>query len=142
MSQGTNQEQRSPRQETEPFGPAIFTYSRKQALADGVQVDVTVTAKEAGFRFPVFLTHGVFDAYVTVPTGAVGQDEAGRLWDILWMLRYAIREMRSDLSRIPFQLYVRNDNRKARLVNLVAECGAMDVDDPSPAITVMLPDED
>ena len=41
-------------------------YTRKQAIADGVQVDVTKTAQEAGIKFPVFLTRGVFETYVAV----------------------------------------------------------------------------
>ena len=45
------------------------------------------------------------------------------------------------LHRIPVALYVRNDNRAARLVKLIATCGALDIDDPQPAITVMMPDE-
>jgi len=43
---------------------------------------------------------------------------------------------------LPFALYVRNDNRKPRLMKLIATAGAADIDDPAPAITVMLPDED
>jgi len=39
-------------------------------------------------------------------------------------------------------MYVRNDNRAARLVKLIATCGPLDIDDPRPAITVMMPDED
>ena len=66
-----------------PFGPIIYAYTRAQALADGVQVDVTTTAQEAGIRFPVFITRTAFDAYVTVPPNVTGQDEAGRLWDII-----------------------------------------------------------
>ncbi|MDD2710090.1 MAG: hypothetical protein PHV34_19070 [Verrucomicrobiae bacterium] len=125
-----------------PFGNIISTYTRKQALADGVQVDVSETAKEAGIRFPVFLTRSVFEAYVTVPADVSGQDEAGRLWDLVWMLRHAIIKSKDGQIYLPFSLYVRNDNRKPRLVNLVAVCGALDMDDPQPAITVMLPDED
>jgi hypothetical protein len=127
----------------------IYSYTRKQALADGIQVDVTTTAREAGITFPVFLTRAVFDQYVTVPPGITAQDEAGRLWDILWMLRFAILRARPGTTggkcgshRVPVALYVRNDNRKARLVKLVATCGPLDLDDPQPAITVMLPDED
>lgn len=142
LSQDTNPVRQEPPQDAEPFGPVIFAHTRAHPLADGVQVDVTETAKEAGFRFPVFLTRAAFDAYVTVPDGVECQDEAGRLWDILWMLLNAIRRSQGDAQVIPFQLYVRNDNRKARLVSLVAECGPRDIDDPSPAITVMLPDED
>jgi hypothetical protein len=125
-----------------PFG-VIFTYSRAQAVTDGFQVDVTKTAREAGIRFPVFLTRTVFDAYITVPQGISGQDEAGRLWDIIWMLRFAIRKAAAQgLVRVPFALYVRNDNRRPKLVKLVATCGALDVDNSQTAITVMMPDED
>jgi hypothetical protein len=120
----------------------IYAYTRKQAVEDGEQVDVSTTAAQAGIRFPVFLTRRVFDAYVTVPPNVTGQDEAGRLWDIVWMLRSAIKNGRSDGDRIAYSLYVRNDNRRPRLVQLVAACGALDMDSPEPAITVMLPGED
>ena len=125
-----------------PFGKVIYAYTRKQALADGFQVDVTTTAQEAGIRFPVFLTRTVFDAYVAVPKDVTGQDESGRLWDIVWMLRFAIRKAQPGQTRLPFALYVRNDNRRPKLVKLIATCGALDMDDPHPAITVMMPDED
>jgi hypothetical protein len=125
-----------------PFGEVIYAYTRKQAVADGFQVDVSKVAAEAGIRFPVFLTRSVFDAYVTVPPNVNGQDEAGRLWDVVWMLRFAIRKAAQGHNRLPLALYVRNDNRAPRLVKLVATCGAFDMDDARPAITVMLPDED
>ena len=124
------------------FGPVVYSYTRKQALADGVQVEVTKTAQEAGIKFPMFLTRAVFDAYVAVPPNVTGQDEAGRLWDIVWMLRFAILRARAGADRIPVALYVRNDNGAAKLIKLIATCGPLDIDDPSPAITVMLPDED
>ena len=96
----------------------------------------------AGICFPVFLTRAVFDAYVAVPQDVTGQDEAGRLWDILHMLRFAIYRAQPDQSRLHFALYVRNDNRRPKLVKLIATCGALDIDNPRPAITVMMPDED
>ena len=120
----------------------IYAYTRKQALDDGAQVDVSTAAREAGISFPVFLTRTVFDCYVCVPSGVHCQNESGRLWDIVSMLRVAIRGDRSGSDRIAFSLRVRNNNRFARLVTLVAICGALDIDDPQPAITVMLPDED
>ena len=125
-----------------PFGPVIYSYTRAQAVADGVQVEVTKTAQEAGIRFPVFLTRAVYDAFVTVPDGVTCQDEAGRLWDIVWMTRFAIIRARPGVDRIPVALYVRNDNHRAKLVKLIAQCGPLDMDDPQPAITVMMPDED
>jgi hypothetical protein len=125
-----------------PFGSVIYAYTRAQAVADGVQVDVTKTAQEAGIKYRMFLTRAVFDAYVAVPPDVTGQDEAGRLWDVVWMTRFGILRSRPGCDRIPVAFYVRNDNRAARLVKLIATCGALDIDDPQPAITVMLPDED
>jgi hypothetical protein len=121
----------------------IYFYSRAQAVADGVQVDVTKTAEEAGIRFPVFITRNAFEHCVTVPPNVTGQDEPGRLWDVVWMLRFAILRARPGVDRIPVALYVRNsDHEPARLTKLVAVCSALDIDDASPAITVMLPEED
>jgi hypothetical protein len=124
------------------FGPVLYTYSRSQAIADGLQVEVSKVAEEAGIRFSVFLTSAVYDSFVRVPPGVTGQDEAGRLWDVVWMLRFAIRKAQHGQARLPFALYVRNDNKAPRLIKLVAMCGALDIDDPQPAITIMLPDED
>lgn len=56
--------------------------------------------------------------------------------------RLAIRKAAQEKNRLPFALYVRNDNRAPRLIKLIAMCGPLDMDDPQPAITVMLPDED
>ena len=124
-----------------PFGEVIFAYTRSQAVADGEQVEVSKLAAEAGIRFPVFLTRGVYEQFVTVPEGVEGQDETGRLWDVLTMLRFAIRRSRAGVDRLAVVLYVRNNNQRARLVKLIAACGALDMADPQPAITVMLPDE-
>ena len=123
------------------FGGVIYAYTRSQAVADGVQVDVTKTAQEAGIKFPMFLTRAVFDNYVAVPPDVTGQDEAGRLWDLVWMARFAILRSHDHTDRLPVALYVRNDNHRAKLVKLIATCSALDIDDPQPALTLM-PDED
>lgn len=121
----------------------VFVYSRREAILDGFQSDVSETAREAGIRYPTFITHGVYCQFVAVPPGVSGQDEAGRLWDVVWMLAWAIRRTAGTSSRIPFQLCVRNSNDvEPALVTLCAVCGPLDFDDPQPAITIMLPDED
>lgn len=119
----------------------IHSYSRAEAIEDGFLVDVTATAKEAGFKYPVALTRAVWCNYVEVPSGVQGQDEVGRLWDILTMLRHAIRRSNGS-NEMSFHLHVRNDNRDATppLVQLKSICGPND--DASPCITVMLPEED
>ena len=125
--------------ERNPFGEVIFAYTRTEAIADGVLIDVSTTAKEAGFRYPVALTHAVFSDYVRVPEGVTDQDEAGRLWDILHMFRVAAAQSSGE-SEILFKLYVKNNNRSAELVTLKSVCGPDD--DAMPCITVMLPQED
>jgi len=121
-STDTNPEGQNPPQ-AEMFDPVIVTYTRKQALADGVQVEATTLAVQAGFQIPVFLTAGVNEQFVKIPAGVTGQDETGRLWDILWMLRHAVRKARSDARRIRFELYVRNsDARRCPRQNSLRGC--------------------
>ena len=126
----------------ELFGEVISSYSRAQAIGDGVLVDVSATAKEAGIKFPVALTSTVWGQYVEVPEGVSCQDETGRLWDILWMFRCAAAKF--DGSTLLFKLYVRNHNRERLdsrdLVTLKAVCGPGDQREP--VVTIMLPDED
>ena len=118
----------------------IHTYSRAQAIEDGVLVDATQVAQEAGIKYPVALTQAVW-ADVVEPDPedrAEGQSEQGRLWDVLWMLCCAIRggaggtELRFRLSVI--------QKGKPRLVELKGVCGPGD--HAEPVITVMFPRED
>ena len=120
----------------------LHTYTRRQAIADGVLIDVSDAAKEAAFRIPVALTSAAWGKYVAVPPGVEGQDEGGRLWDVLWMLLVAIRTGGGAGDEVRFRLHVRNDDRDGEppLIELKAACGP--ADDGSPCVTVMLPDED
>ena len=124
-----------------PFGEIVHSYTRSQAVADGFQIEVTKTAREAGIKYPMFLTRAVFDNYVAVHEGVAGQDEAGRLWDLVWMTRMAVLRAPNGGERVLVELHVRNDNGPARLVKLLAVCGPLDIDDPEPAFTLMMPDE-
>ena len=120
----------------------IHSYTRADALRDGVLIDVSATAREAGIRWPVALTCAAWGRCVAVPPGVECQDEAGRLWDVLAMLRFAVRGQRGDASEVRFAVHVRNDNleRTLPLVRLKAVCGPGDHGEP--VLTVMLPDED
>ena len=61
----------------------LCTYTRAQAIEDGILVDVSETAREAGFKIPVAVTRAVWDSLVALPEGYQGfQDERGRLWDV------------------------------------------------------------
>ena len=120
----------------------VFSYSRRQALEDGVLVDVSETAREAGFRYPVALTRAVWDGVVTPDDEgrASGQSEAGRLWDVLTLLRVAIRRSRGPVQTLEFQVLVVERETNRRTVTLKTVCGQDD--DLSACITIMLPVED
>jgi hypothetical protein len=62
----------------------IHSYTRADALRDGVLIDVSPAAREAGIRYPVALTRAAWQRCVKVPRGVPCQDEEGRLWDVLW----------------------------------------------------------
>lgn len=128
------------------FGPVISSYSRAQAIDDGVLVDVSETAREAGIAFPVAVTRAVWeDCCEWTETDAkakpIWQSVRGRLWDVVSMLRFAIRargnrdQLLYRLSRIP-----RPGHGAKRLVTLKSICGPSD--DAAPVITIMLPEED
>jgi len=125
----------------------VYTYSRAQAIADGMLVDVSTVAREAGFRVPVALTAAAWAECVAWSSAdteqtSVPQDEAGRLWDVLWLAGHAARLHRdSDSDRCPFSvLRVPRGQRRAQSCPLVLHIGPGDSGEP--VITVMLPGED
>ena len=119
----------------------IHRYTRADAIRDGVLIDVTATAREAGIRWPVALTCAAWERCVTVHPGVACQDEAGRLWDVVWLLACAIRGGGSG-AEVRFGVHVRNDDREGTppLVRLKAVCGPGDHGEP--VLTVMLSEED
>ena len=120
------------------FGPVIVAYTRADALRDGVLVDVTETAREMGYRVPVAVTRAVWVGVVE-PDDTPGQSVEGRLWDVLWMLHYAIKTRPRAGSLVRYQLYA-TIGGFSRLVTLKAVIGPGD--EGEPVITIMEPDED
>ncbi|MCD4744057.1 MAG: hypothetical protein K8R67_16465, partial [Desulfobacteraceae bacterium] len=120
----------------------IFSYTRKQAIEDGMQVEMDKNiVKEAGFKFPVFLTTGVH----SIIEKAVGNkkhcnDFDGINWDILTMLRHGIQTSKEE-NNINFTVIITGAEQRTNH-KFFAQIGAMDIDDPQPAITIMLPEED
>ena len=49
--------------------PLISSYTRAQEIEDVVLIDVTETAKETGFRFPVAVTSEIWHGYVSLHYG-------------------------------------------------------------------------
>lgn len=124
------------------FGPSdvIFSYTRQQAIDDGVLVDLTEWAKETGFRVPVACTAAVWHQYVVSPPGSEswGQSERGRAHDLLWMLFLAARQQAG--SRVDFEVSFLNSQQQQEIGKFYALCGPGDQGEP--VITIMLPHED
>ena len=120
----------------------IFSYTRAQALADGVLIDVTTQAKSLGFRVPVAVTDHLYHGYVEMASGleSQGQSTAGRLHDLLSLAMTAARTSKGT-DRVTFKVdFLMNPNRK-ETVEVIAHIGPGD-DGVIPVLTLMLPGDD
>jgi hypothetical protein len=121
----------------------ISAYTRKQAISDGVLVDMGVEpfgklANEAGLTWPIAMTaFGAFVAVTDAP-GRRGQDLSGRWWDVVFMFRRTRREISPLEAR--WTLNVRDPDGRTRLKEL--ECVSGPDDGGEPCLTFMLPGED
>lgn len=128
------------------FGPPISVYTRAQALDDGFLVDVSETAREAGFKFPCVVTRRVW-AEVIEPSERLkgwGQSIEGRLWDVVWMASCGARTAPLGEDRITFKVAALHEDDKGqpchKLHELVLHIGPGDT--PEPVLTIMFPGED
>jgi len=120
----------------------IFSYTRRQALQDGVLVEVSDLAREAGFTWPIALTDHLYHSYIVPALDLVaeGQSITGRLWDVLTVLRHTIQSSKDD-TFLRFSVLFQMEPGFAPIpIELVSVCGPGD--DGKPVITVMLPDDD
>jgi hypothetical protein len=132
---------------TEFFGEVISTYSRAQAIEDGVLVDVGEMAIEAGFRIPVALTSAAWSDCVVWSDAdserQVYQDQSGRLFDVLYMAHHAIRSSRSGGDRLTFELYrVPRDGKSTKAAITTLKLIVSPGDQGEPVVTILLSDED
>ena len=91
------------------FGEVISTYTRAQAIEDGVLVDASSTAQDVGFTISVALTSTVWADCVAWTDDdkqeQVHQDQSGRLYDVLFMAAFAIRTSAVSSDRLLYELY-------------------------------------
>jgi len=119
----------------------ISIYTRRQGLSEGVLVDCTELAREAGFKWPVAVTDHLYHSYIVPALALVaeGQSVQGRLWDTLMCFRYAIRSSKDD-SYLRFTVLFQMSPGSAPVpVELVSVAGPDD--DGSPCLTLMLPED-
>lgn len=133
------------------FGPVIYSYTRAQAIKDGELTDLSALATEYGFTIPVAITreaHADFIAWdertEARKSDSTGQDETGRAWDVLTMLKHAISRnpKAGEGDRLPFDVYrIQPQGRgtAARRARLTAVLSGDDTG--APCLTVMMPHE-
>jgi len=124
-----------------PFGDVVFAYTRKQAIEDGVLVDLNAVAGDVcrqHFKVPIACTAAVWaliDKAVKSPKHC--NDVAGVVHDILFMSKTGLARKVDDSTRI-FTVIITGGRKRNHQLKLVCGPG----DNAEPVVTIMLPEED
>ena len=122
----------------------ISVYTRAQAIADGVLVDVSDFASQYGFKVPVAITGNLFNGYVKPDKHleAVGQALEGRLHDVLMALLFTIRKSDVHTDRVCFKVKFLMDANtgKSETVKIISVIGGGDSGEC--VLTIMLPEDE
>jgi hypothetical protein len=119
----------------------IFEYTRAQAIADGVLIDLTscFPSDTRMFKWPLACTSSVWSLIET--TAADSDVETALIvWDVAYMALVAIKSAtNSGCSELPFEVKMPlTENGADYKLKLVCGPG----DDGAPVLTIMLPMED
>ena len=119
----------------------VYSYTRAQAIADGVLVDVTEQAKQSGFKLPVAIGDNLFNGYIVPPDGLEGEGQSleGRLHDVFEMLK-AAASCRWNESRVMLDVIFVMAPRMIQKVLILAVAGPGD--NGEPVLTICLPEDE
>ncbi len=92
------------------------------------------TAKEAGIKYPVAVTTNLYHTHINPDPMPKGQDEKGRLWDILNVFKLTAKNAKDSFMAFTVKFSGKN-------VTIWAVCEASSPTDPSPCISIMLPED-
>ena len=115
----------------EIFGDPVYVYDAKQAEEDGYLVNVTETAKEAGFKWTTRISRGVYDLCEPPKSNKI-QSFEGRLWDVLYLAKMNIKRS-TDNDLIPYVVKIGRKNETLWIT--------IDTTMGEPAIHIIKPDE-
>lgn len=127
------------------YGPVIYAYTRAQAFADGVLVDVSETAKQTGFKLTVAITEALHSRLTpTRADQALGQDYDGRLWDVLWLAAFTIKLADRGTDTVNFTVVLQETEARSGQpqntdLRLRAVCGPGD--EGEPVVTIGFPED-
>jgi hypothetical protein len=124
----------------------VYSYSRTQAIEDGVLVDVTDMAKAIGIKWHVAVTSSVwsdFIEWIDYDRRRQGLDDTeSRLWHVVFKLRLAIKKANKHTDVIFYELDILprdGFSYRVKRTRLKAVVSAGDYFEP--VITIMLPSE-
>jgi hypothetical protein len=120
------------------FGDVIFSYTRAEAIADGVLADLSAQCPDVcrqHYKHPIACTAAVW-AMIEETAAIPGHDVIGVVSDILWMSRRAQTEAPDESTRL-FRVLLGDPENPEELKMC---CGPGD--HLEPVLTIMLPHED
>ncbi|MHC1790216.1 DUF6573 family protein [Solidesulfovibrio sp.] len=100
----------------------IYSYTRAQAIEDGVLIDITADAQAHGFKVHTVVTDNLYHQYVEVPNGldgSFGQSSAGRLHDLLTLALFAARSSKGT-DRVYFKVDFLMGPGRSETVDIIA----------------------
>jgi hypothetical protein len=117
-----------------PFGEIIYSYTRTQAIEDGVLVDLSnVDSVKQHWKLPLACTSTVW-SIIEEALNQAGQDVSGICHDISTMAKLAIRGA-GNTEQLRFKVIVTGRTHELKL-----HIGPGDT--AAPVLTLMLPNED
>ena len=134
MTHAAQVERREIMYDEHPFGETIYSYSRNQAIEDGVLVDLShVDSIRQHWKHPFACTSAVW-SIIEEALDHAGQDLAGICHDISTMAKLAVQDAR-EAQQISFTVII-----TLRTHALKLHIGPGDT--AAPVLTLMLPYED
>ena len=120
----------------------VYSYTRAQALADGVLVDVTDVARAVGFKVHTAVTATLYHGYVEPPPGVTGEGQSlgGRLQDLLFLVLCSAKKSSPGADRATVRVAFLMKPGRTVTVNVIAHIGPGDHGEP--VLTLMLPEDD
>ena len=117
----------------------VFSYTREMALLDGVLIDISEIAKEAGFKVPVAVTEALYNGYLVPEMNPKNEDQSttGRIWDMLILMHLACKGSSKPQVNFKVRMLIKDGHEVVEMKSLIGPG-----DRGEPVITVMLPHED
>jgi hypothetical protein len=123
----------------------IHSYTRQDAIEDGGQFlatgELAKIVATAGFKLPVYYTAAV-DALIqrAVDNPDAHNDKNGIFHDLMQMA-FSVMKFNRNSSRIEFECIITGAGQR-KCYEFILQIGATDIDNPAPALTLMLPEDD